>query len=163
MTLEFHIEIVFQSIKFKKKNYSVRKPRGRGLLLKWPALGQISPIFTGQISRANQRDKEGHKGQWGTGLSHDSVVFSAVLRIRIEKMRMRMRIQEKISMRMRMRIRMLIHALTELWRPKYWYKKFLKGQSSEIWVPFLTYMERPRPDFQEFWKILKPEAVLIEA
>jgi hypothetical protein len=71
-----------------------------------------------------------------------------VLRIRIEKMRMR--IQEKISMRMRMRIRMRIHALTELWRPKYWYKKFLKGQSSEILVPFLTYMERPRPDFQKF-------------
>ncbi len=58
-----------------------------------------------------------------------------MLRIRIEKMRMR--IQEKISMRMR--IRMRIHAHTELWRPKYWYKKFLKGQSSEILVPFLTY------------------------
>jgi hypothetical protein len=78
-----------------------------------------------------------------------------VLRIRIEKMRMRMRmrIQEKISMRMqirmRIRMRMRIHALTELWRPKYWYKKFLKGQSSEILVPFLTYMERPRPDFQK--------------
>ncbi len=85
-------------------------------------------------------------------------MFIPVLRIRIEKMRMRirmgMRIQEKISMRMRMRIRMRmrmrIHALTELWRPKYWYKKFLKGQSSEILVPFLTYMERPRPDFQKF-------------
>jgi hypothetical protein len=76
-------------------------------------------------------------------------------------MRMRMRIQEKISMRIRMRMR--IHALTELWRPKYCYKKFLKGQSSEILVPFLTYMERARPDFQKFWKILKPEAVLIEA
>ncbi len=79
---------------------------------------------------------------------------SAVLRIRIEKMRMwmRMRIQEKISMRMRIRMqirmRMRIHALTELWRPKYWYKKFSKGQSSEILVPLLTYMDRPRPDFQ---------------
>jgi hypothetical protein len=61
-----------------------------------------------------------------------SLNFYPVLRIGIEKMRMR--IQEKISMRMRMRI----HALTELWRPKYWYKKFLKGQSSEIFVPFLT-------------------------
>ncbi len=74
--------------------------------------------------------------------------FQPVLRIRIEKMRMRMRIQEKISMRIRMRMR--IHAHTELLRPKYWYKKFLKSQSNEILVPFLTYMERPRPDFQKF-------------
>jgi hypothetical protein len=59
---------------------------------------------------------------------------NTVLRIRIEKMRMRMRIKENISIRIRMRMR--IHTLTELWRPKYWYKTFLKGQSSEILVPF---------------------------
>ncbi len=85
---------------------------------------------------------------------YQSSTLKPVLRIRIEKMRMRMRMRIRMRMRMRMRIRirmrMRIHALTELWRPKYWYKKFLKGQSSEILVPFLTYMERPRPDFQKF-------------
>ncbi len=70
-------------------------------------------------------------------------VLRPVLRIRIEKMRVRMQIQEKISMRMR------THALTELWLASN-SKRNLKGQSTEILLPFLTSMDSPRPDFQKF-------------
>jgi hypothetical protein len=41
--------------------------------------------------------------------------------------------------------------------------KIFKGTVQRDYSPFLTYMDRPRPDFQKFRKILKPEAVLIEA